>query len=83
MLLEEGVCYDQCVLLVISVSLCPASFCISRPNLAVTPGISWLPPFAFQFPKKRTSSFGVNSRRSYMSSYNWSTSASVASLAGT
>ena len=33
-----------------SVSLCPASFCIPRPNLPVTPGISWLPTFAFQFP---------------------------------
>ena len=26
-LLEEGICYDQCVLLANSVSLCPASFC--------------------------------------------------------
>ena len=26
-----------------SVSLCPASFCTPRPNLPVTPGISWLP----------------------------------------
>ena len=25
-----------------SVSLCPASFCTPRPNLPVTPGISWL-----------------------------------------
>ena len=31
-----------------SVSLCPASFCTPRPNLSVTPGISWLPTFAFQ-----------------------------------
>ena len=30
-----------------SVSLCPASFCTPRPNLPVTPGISWLPTFAF------------------------------------
>ena len=29
-------------------SLCPASFCIPRPNLRVTPGGSWLPTFAFQ-----------------------------------
>ena len=28
-----------------SVSLCPASFYTSRPNLPVTPGISWLPNF--------------------------------------
>ena len=31
-----------------SVSLCPASFCVPRQNLPVTPGISWLPTFAFQ-----------------------------------
>ena len=33
-----------------SVSLCPASFCALRPNLLVTPGISWCPIFAFQSP---------------------------------
>ena len=27
-----------------SVTFCPASFCTPRPNLTVTPGISWLPP---------------------------------------
>ena len=48
MLLEEGICYDQCILLANSVSLCPASFCIPKLNLPVTPGISWLPTFAFQ-----------------------------------
>ena len=26
-----------------SISLCPASFCTPRPNLPVTPGVSWLP----------------------------------------
>ena len=31
-----------------SVNLCPASFCTPRSNLPITPGISWLPPFAFQ-----------------------------------
>ena len=37
-------------------SLCPASFRIPRPNLPVTPGVSWLPTFAFQAPiMKRTS----------------------------
>ena len=30
-----------------SISLCPASFRIPRPNLPVTPGVSWLPTFAF------------------------------------
>ena len=31
-----------------SVSLCPASFCIPRPNLPVAPDITSLPTFAFQ-----------------------------------
>ena len=34
-----------------TVSLCPASFCTPRPNLPVTPCISWHPTFAFQSPK--------------------------------
>ena len=33
-----------------SISFCPVSFCIPRPNLPVTPGVSWLPTFAFQSP---------------------------------
>ena len=33
-----------------SISICPASFCTPRPNLPVTPGVSWLPTFAFQSP---------------------------------
>ena len=34
-----------------------------RPNLSVTPGVSWLPTFAFQSPiMKRTSSLGVSSK---------------------
>ena len=33
-----------------SVSLSPGSFCTPRPKLPVTPGISWLPTFAFQTP---------------------------------
>ena len=52
-----------------SVSLCPALFCTSRPNLPVTPGISWLHNFAFQSPiMKRTSFLGVSSRCSCRSS---------------
>ena len=48
-----------------SVSLCPASFCTSKLNLPITPGISWLPTFAFQSPMmKRTSFLSVSSRRS-------------------
>ena len=35
-----------------SISLCAASFCTSRPNLSVTPGVSWLPTFAFHLYKK-------------------------------
>ena len=64
-LLEEGVCYDQCVLLANFISLWPASFCTPRPNLPVTPGVSWLPMFVFQSPvMKRTSFWGVSSKRS-------------------
>ena len=40
MLLEEGVCYDQCLFLAKPISLCPASFRIPRPNLPVTSGVS-------------------------------------------
>ena len=43
-----------------SASLCHTSFCTLRPNLPVTPGISWLPTFAFQSPiMKRISFLGV------------------------
>ena len=37
---------------------------IPRPNLPVTPGVSWLPTLAFQSPiMKRTSFLGVSSKR--------------------
>ena len=42
-----------------SISLCPASFLIPRPNLPVTPGVSWLPTFAFQSPIMKKTSFWV------------------------
>ena len=43
-----------------SISLCPASFYTPRPNLPVTPGVSFLSTFAFQSPiMKRTSFLGV------------------------
>ena len=42
-----------------SISLCPASFHIPRPNLPVTPGVSWPPSFAFQSPVMKRTSFGV------------------------
>ena len=40
-----------------SISLCFASFRIPRPNLPVTPGVSWLPTFAFQSPIMKRTSF--------------------------
>ena len=66
-----------------AISLCPASFRIPRPHLPVTPGVSCLPMFAFQFPiMKRTSFLGFSSRRSCRSSQNRSASASSALLLG-
>ena len=66
-----------------SLSLCPASFCTSRPNRPVTPGISQLPTFLFQSPiMKKTSFLGVSSRRPCRSSKNRSTSASSALVVG-
>ena len=41
-----------------SVNLWPTSFCTPRPNLPVTPGISCLPTFAFQYPIMKRTSFG-------------------------
>ena len=47
-----------------SISLCPALFYTPRPNFPVTPGVSWLPTFAFQSPiMKRTSFLGVNYKK--------------------
>ena len=42
-----------------SISLCPASLCIPRSNVPVTPGVSWLPTFAFQFPIMKRTFLGV------------------------
>ena len=42
-----------------SISLFPASFYTPRPNLPVTPGVSWLPTFAFQSPIMKRTSFLV------------------------
>ena len=54
-----------------SVSLCPPSLCASRPNLPVSPGISWFPTFAFQScVLKRAFFFSVSSGRSCRSSQN-------------
>ena len=43
-LLEEGVCYDQCVLLA---ELLTCFVLYPKAKLPVTPGVSWLPTFAF------------------------------------
>ena len=40
-----------------SVSLCPALYYTPRPNLPVTPSISWLPTFAFQSPVMKMTHF--------------------------
>ena len=50
-----------------SVSLCPASCYPPRPNLPVTPSISWLPTFAFQSPTMKMTPF--LSISSWMSCY--------------
>ena len=42
-----------------SIRLCPASFHISRPNLPVTPSVSWLPTFAFYSPELKGHLFWV------------------------
>ena len=64
-----------------SISLCPASSYIPRPKLPVTPGVSWLPTFAFQSPiMKRTSFWGVSSKRSCRSSYIQLNNSSFSSL---
>ena len=60
MLLENGVCYEQCVLLTKLLAFAmPASFCTPRSNLPVTPGISGLPTFAFQSTMMKRTSFLV------------------------
>ena len=42
-----------------SISLCRASFHISKPNFPVMPSVSWLPTFAFQSPIIKRTYFGV------------------------
>ena len=74
-LLEEGFAMTSVFSWQNSISFCPASFRIPRPNLPVTPDFSWLPTFTFQSPiMKRTSFLGVSSKRSCRSSSNHSTS---------
>ena len=56
-LLQEAVSYDQCVLAKLCLAIWPASFCTPRPNLSVTPGISWLHSFAFHSSMMKRKSF--------------------------
>ena len=56
-LLEEGICSDHCVSWQTSFSLCPASFCIPRAHLPLTPATSWLATFALQSPMMKQTSF--------------------------
>ena len=42
-----------------TIRLYPTSFCTPRPNLPVTPGVSWLLTFAFQSPIMKRTSFLV------------------------
>ena len=78
MLLEEDVCYDQCILLAKLYQPLPCFVLYSEAK-----GVSGLPTFAFQAPMmKRTSFLGVTSKRSYRSSKNHSTSVSSALLVG-
>ena len=46
---------QSCLTFCYPMNCSPASFCIPTPNLPGTPGVSWLPTFAFQSPiMKRT-----------------------------
>ena len=58
-LLQEGVSLSSAFSCLNSCSLCHASFCTPKPNLPVTPGISWLPTFAFQSPMMKRAYFLV------------------------
>ena len=59
-LLEEGVCCYQCILLAKLYWLLPYFICTPGTNLPITPGISWFPTFALQSPiMKRISFFEV------------------------
>ena len=40
-----------------SISLCPASFCVPRPNLPITAGVPRLSSFAIQSPIMKRKSF--------------------------
>ena len=62
-LLEEAVCYDQRILLAKVYEPLPCFIPCSKAKFACTPGVSWLPTFAFHSPIiKRTSFLGVSSK---------------------
>ena len=60
MFLEEGVCYDQYILLSKLYLPLPCFIPYFKANLPITPGVSLLPTFSYQSPlMKRTSFLGV------------------------
>ena len=80
MLLEEGVCYDQCVLLQNSVSICPASSCTQGQTcLLLQVSLDFL---LLHSDDEETSFFDISSRKSCRSSQNHLISASLALLVG-
>ena len=56
-LLEEGVCYDQCVLLAKLLLAFALPHFVLQGQIACYSGISWLPTFVFQFPMMKKTSF--------------------------
>ena len=58
-LLEEGVCYDRCILLTELYQPLPFFILYYQPKLTINPGVSWLPTFAFQSPIMKRISFQV------------------------
>ena len=58
-LLEEGVCYDQCIVLAKLCESLPCFIFLLHGQMHVTPGISWLPTFAFHSPIMKRASFWV------------------------
>ena len=58
-LLEEGVCYDQCVLLAKLYYSLPYFIQYSKANFACYSRCSWFPTFAFQSPIMKRTSFWV------------------------
>ena len=84
MLLEEGVCYDQCVLFTKLYQPLPCFILYSKAKFACYSTCFLTSAFALQSPKmQRTYFWGVSSKISCRSSQNHSPSASSALLVGT